>query len=229
MKHVLENISKWTVGGITSFYQILVANTYFILSNLLGLVFLFFFQLTMNNLVFFILPIFLMMQSIIMQFHILPKLDEYSLKLFCKDYLKILKEHYRMLLGATTAILLIILDVYILMRIDSSSFFLIAVLITSAFLINSLLYIFLIETRTEAKQIPVSKKLTSSLILSYRLPFITFINMIYIGLTMFSIRFMALFYIMFIGGFLNLLIWKNLQKRFSLDLYFEQTVTQNKL
>ncbi|MGM0123367.1 hypothetical protein IGI37_000733 [Enterococcus sp. AZ194] len=229
MKHVIENVSKWTVGGITSFYQIFVVSTYFILSNLLGLVVLFFFQPTINNLVFFILPIFLMMQSIMMQFHILPQLDEYSIRRFCKEYLKILKAHFHMLLSATAAILLIILDVSILIHKDASSFFLLAVLITSAFLINGLLYIFLIEARAEAKRLPVSKKLISGLMLSYRLPYITFINMIYIGISLVSIRFMAVFYIIFIGGFLNLLIWKNLQKRFSLDLYFEQIFTQNKL
>ncbi|OQO83590.1 hypothetical protein BH739_15885 [Enterococcus casseliflavus] len=222
MKSVMDNINKWTVGGITSFYETLVGNTYFIISNLLGMVVLFLFKPTMNNLLLFIVPIFLLMQGILMQFHILPNIEKYSVKRFFKEYPLVLKKSWRVLAIATGIILMVIVDMNILMHSKTSRIFMVAVLITSMFLINSLLYIFLIESSEKSIDVSIRRKFMTGLLLSYRLPMITLKNIIFISIAIFAIQFMAIFYIVFIGGILNLLIWKNLNKRFSLDLYFEQ-------
>lgn len=228
MKSVMDNITKWTVNGVTGFYQILIANTYFILSNLLGLLTLFFFQLTINNLVFFILPLFLLLQSIMMQFQIMPDLEAYSLKRYMKLYPKVLRKNWQILLAATGIILLIIADIKILTVFQNTQFLTTGILITSFFLINCILFVLLIQTRSEAVELSLTKKIQSGLLLSYRLPVVTLLNMVYIAIACFSIQFIAVYYVVFIGGFLNLLIWKNLQRRFSLDLYFEQIAVQNK-
>ncbi|KAF1291319.1 hypothetical protein [Candidatus Enterococcus leclercqii] len=228
MKSVMDNITKWTVNGVTGFYHILIANTYFILSNLLGLLTLLLFQMTINNLVLFVLPLFLLLQSILMQFQIMPELESYSLKRYMKMYPRVLRKNWQVLAIATAAILLIIADIHILTTFQDTQFLIAGLLITSFFLINCILFVLLIQTRKEAEELSLAKKIQSGLLLSYRLPLVTLLNMFYIGIACLSIQFVAVYYVVFIGGFLNLLIWKNLQRRFSLALYFEQITVQNK-
>lgn len=222
MRNIMDLLNKWTVNGVTSFYTIFLVNTYFILSNLVGFLALFVFKISFNNLLFFIIPLLLLVQSIIMQFHILPEIESYSLKKFFKEYPRVFRENWQTEVLITGILVLILTDSKILMTYTNSAVFLLAVLITSIFLMNTLLFVLLMQTKKESRQLSFGKKITSGLMLSYRLPQVTILNMVYMGLSIFTIQFVPIYYIIFIGGFINMLIWKNLQRRFSLELYINQ-------
>lgn len=222
MNNIIENISKITVSSIMHIYDLFVINAYFIISNLLGLITLVVLSLSFNNLVFFILPILLFIQSILMQFTILEDNNSYSIKKYITKYIQIMKNNWKSLVGITIVLLLIICDLKILMFIEAPSFLIIATIITAMFVLNSILYFLLIRTRKESHELPLIKIVTSSVLLSYKLPFITVLNFICMFLAIYSIQFLPMVYILFIGGGINILIWKNLTKKFSLNLFFEE-------
>lgn len=66
-------ITDWTALGVNWFYKLIVQNLYFVLSNLLFITMLFVFQLTLNNFLLFIIPIFLFYVSLATQFKMIEQ------------------------------------------------------------------------------------------------------------------------------------------------------------
>lgn len=223
MKFNFNLIGDWTVRLVNSFYHVCVINMYFIICNIVGLVALFLFELTMNNLIFFVIPIYFLLMSYIVQFQLMNEQNELSFKHFRLVYRNTLKQNWKLVLAATTFILFIIFDMKILSLSEDIAVLTIPILITAVFLFCSLLYLFLIQTRSESSALSLKKKISSSLLLSYRLPGTTLMNFFLLVFTILSIQLLPTVYVLFLGGLINSIILANLQRKFSLDLYFEQT------
>lgn len=215
-------ITDWTVASVQFFYKILVQNTFFILSNSVFLIFLLFLKLTINNFLIFSLPIYLLLVSISAQLSLNSRTQEnVSIRYYFKLYKEIFKNVRWICLLYTFLIVFIVFEVQILL-IVSNNIVLYPFIITSFFLISSMLYILLISSDTRSKHITFKQKLVWSMLISYRLPLVTVVNIIYILLTLFCLQNFSLAYLCFIGGAINYFIFLNLTRRFSVELYFSQ-------
>ncbi|WP_227004509.1 hypothetical protein [Jeotgalibaca porci] len=215
-------ITNWTVTAVQYFYRLLIHNTYFILSNGLFLVLLFFFRLSMNNFILFIIPIFFLLVSFSAQFKAVADNEEetVSLKRYFSLYKEILKNNWNIYLFYTFFICLLVLDLRILLVADLTVL-LYPLLITGSFLISSMFFVLLISTDERAKEVPFKKKISWSLLVSYRLPKVTMLNVFYVIVTIFLLQNFSLAYLCFFGGAINYYVWMNLTRQFSVDLFYE--------
>lgn len=93
-------------------------------------------------------------------------------------------------------------------------------LITSGFLISSLFFMILIATDERSKQLSLGRKFFSAMLIAYRLPLVTLVNMICLVGIAISLVLFPIAYICILGGLINYLIYLNCQRRFSVSLYF---------
>ncbi|SKA10262.1 hypothetical protein SAMN02745116_02419 [Pilibacter termitis] len=215
-------LTEWTVSTVSHIYKLLVQNLYFVLSNALFFVFLIFFRFTLNNLLFFAVPILLLLASFSAQFCYLNQETQiHSIKQYFKMYAKVFKNSWSIFLFYTGMILFVVLDVKILF-LANINFMLYPLVITGCFLLSSMLYVLLISSDNRASSLTLRKKLTWSIMISYRLPIVTLMNICFVLLTLFCMQNFSLAYICFLGGMMNYYIWKNLTRRFSIELFFEQ-------
>jgi len=215
-------ITDWTVQAVNFVYRLLVQNTYFILSNSLFLLLLIFLRLTMNNFLFFIIPIFFLLVSFSAQFKSISESeDTVSFRHYFSIYKNILKNGWPTFLLYTCLIVFIVFDLRILFVANLKAM-MYPVVITGCFLLSSMFFVLLITTDERAKTISLRRKITWSLSISYRLPLVTLLNFLYVVLIVFFLQNYSLAYLCFFGGAINYYIHSNLNRRFSLDLFFEQ-------
>jgi len=219
---VLDSVSDWTVLFIQFVYRLLVQNTYFILSNSLFLLLLFMIRFNMNNFVFFIVPVFFLLVSFSAQFkEIQDSKDTIGLSRYFALYKQIIKNAWPIFLFYTCAIVFIVFDLRILFIADLTVM-MYPLLITGCFLLSSMFFVLLISTDERAKKISLKRKLMWSLLISYRLPSVTILNFLCVLITIFCLQNYSLAYLCFLGGVINYYIYLNLNRRFSIELFFEQ-------
>jgi len=215
-------ITDWTVSAVQFVYRLLVHNTYFILSNSLFLVLLFFFRLNMNNFIFFIVPILFLVVSFSAQFKAIDySKDTISIRRYFSLYKGVIKNNWQIFLFYTLLIYLIALDIRILF-VANLTVILYPLIITGCFLLSSMFFVLLISIDERAKEISFKKKLVWSLLISYRLPSVTLLNAFYVLATIFCLQNFSLAYLCFFGGAINYYVWLNLNRRFSVELFYEQ-------
>ncbi|NLC64731.1 MAG: hypothetical protein GX753_03580 [Erysipelothrix sp.] len=215
-------ITKWTVSAVQYFYRLLVQNTYFILSNGLFLILLFFFRLSMNNFILFIIPIFFLLVSFSAQFKAIADNEEtVSLKRYFTLYKGVITNNWRIFLFYTFFICFLVLDLRILFIADLT-LLVYPLLITGSFLMSSMFFVLLIATDERAKNVSFKKKMLWSLLVSYRLPKVTLLNVLYVIVTLFLLQNFSLAYLCFFGGAINYYVWMNLTRQFSVELFYEQ-------
>lgn len=222
MEKKFEKFNKLTVDIMNYLYNCLKVNMFFIISNSLGIVTLIFLKPTFTNIFFFVFPLFLLFHSILMEFRVLANLEKYDFRYYIKDYWVTLKNNWTVISFITFTTFLVFIDLQISTTTKYSALLFVVLIITSMFIINSLLYLILIQTRKESHQLTLRSKVLSAVTISYRLPIKTVSNTTIFAVTFYLIKFVSGFLTMFISGFLVILIWKNMNKRFSLDLYFKQ-------
>lgn len=215
-------ITDWTVKGVSWIYRLIVQNVYFVLSNLLFIVMLLLFQLNLNNFILFTLPIFLFYVSLAAQFKGLEQQDQrLSFRGYVQNYKEVLKYNWSVFLFYTALTLFIIFDVKVLWVLGGV-LFLIPLLITASFFASGMFFVFLLSTDVRAKQVPLGKKFFSMLLVSYKLPLVTLVNVLWLLIMVFTLQKFSLAYLLFFGGAINYMICLNLKRRFSVELYFEQ-------
>lgn len=218
-------ITDWTVLGVNWFYKLIVQNLYFVLSNLLFITMLFVFQLTLNNFLLFIIPIFLFYVSLATQFKMIEQGGQekkgISFGSYRKYYHKMIKNNWKIFLFYTFLTSFIIFEVKVLWMAQKG-LLLIPLLITASFLASGMFFVFLLSSDERASQISIGQKFFSMLLVSYKLPFVTVVNMIWIIIVVFALQRFSLAYLLFLGGAINYMICLNLKRRFSVQLYFEQ-------
>src|SRR5699024_4412112 len=114
----------------------------------------------------------------------------------------------------TFFICLLVLDLRILLVADLTVL-LYPLLITGSFLISSMFFVLLISTDERAKEVTFKKKISWSLLVSYRLPKVTMLNVFYVIVTIFLLQNFSLAYLCFFGGAINYYVWMNLTRQFS--------------
>ena len=177
MNPFFHAISEWTVTIVHSAYRLLVYQLYFILSNSLLLMHLFFLRLTLNNIVFFWVPLVFLIASLSAQFGLFNNPEHLSnTKNYFQYYRECLKKNWGLYFLYSLIILLILFGLKILILYQRSVMFLPFVL-TSCFLLSSMLFVLLISSDSRVAQIPFKKKIEWSLLISYRLPSVTVYNL----------------------------------------------------
>lgn len=222
MNSFFHTISEWTVAIVHSAYQFLVYQLYFILSNSLFLILLFFLRLTLNNAVFFLVPLMLFIASLSAQFGLFTNPEYLSnRKNYFMYYREIFKKSWKLFILYALFILFILfsLRVLILFRLF---LMLLPFILTSCFLLSSMLFVLLLSSDLRVTQIPFKKKMEWSLLISYRLPLVTVYNGALVGLSIFLMQHFSLAYLCFFSSLINYGIYRNLTRRFSLALFFEQ-------
>lgn len=217
-----DTITNWTVSAVQFVYRLLVQNTYFILSNSLFLILLFFIRLNTNNFIFFIGPIYFLLVSFSVQFGAFRESKEtISMKEYVTLYKEIVKNNWKTFVFYTMLICMLVLDFRIL-RVSDLRMIVYPLLITGCFLLSSMFFVLLISIDSRSKDISFKQKLMWSLLVSYRLPTVTIVNVIWILVTLFFLQNFSLAYLCFFGGAINYYIWLNLNRKFSIDLFYEQ-------
>ncbi|MBL1230506.1 hypothetical protein IW492_14840 [Enterococcus sp. BWB1-3] len=221
--HQFDFITDWTVSAVQFSYRLLVQNTYFILSNSLFLILLLFLRLTMNNFVFFIVPIFFLLASFSAQFKSIQesKEDTISIGRYISLYKEVLKNGWQTFLVYTFFIVLIVLDLRILF-VANLTMMMYLLIIVGCFLLSSMFFVLVISTDTRVKAISLKRRLVWSLFISCRLPLVTLVNFLYVLLAIFFLQNFSLAYLCFLGGAVNYYVYLNVNRRFSIDLFFEQ-------
>lgn len=222
MENKFEKFNKLAVDIMNYLYKCLKVNMFFIISNFLGILTLVFLKPTVNNIFLFVFPLFLLFHSIFMEFRVLKEFEKYDLKFYLTDFWLTLKNNWLFILFVTFTTFVIFIDLQISTATKYSPLLTIILIITSIFILNGLLYMILIQTHKESHCLTLKSKALSAIIISYRLPVRSFFNATIFVLTFYLIKYVSGFLTMFITGFLIILIWKNMNKKFSLNLYFEQ-------
>lgn len=218
----LDFLTDWTVGGVSFIYRLFVQHLYFILSNLLFLVMLFFFQLTLNNYILFVLPIFLFLVSLAVQFRVAEfTKGTISIRKYGHFYGEMLRNHWKVFIFYTFLISFIVFDMKALWILGKSIMF-IPLLTTASFLASGMLFVLLLSTDKRARELTVGRKVFSMLLVSYKLPLVTLVNIFWFMIIIFLMQKYAMLYLLFFGGAVNFMILMNLKRRFSVDLFFEQ-------
>lgn len=221
MKFNFDFLTNWTVAGVNVVYRLTVQNLYFIMSNVLFLVMLLIFRLTINNFVLFLVPIFLMLNSFLAQFKVIEAHeDRLPLKKYGAIYVTSLKRHWKVTLFYTLLIAFLVFDLQVL-SLTQNVLFYIPFLITSGFLMSSMFFVLLISTDDRSAKLPLGRKFFSALLISYKLPLVTVLNILCLLATVVTLRIFPVAYICILGGAINYLIYLNCQRRFSVKLYFE--------
>lgn len=221
MKFNFDFLTDWTVDIVTVVYRLTIQSLYFILSNSLFLMMLLIFKLTLNNFILFLVPIFLMLISFLTQFSINEGGKEpLSFKQYCLLYRDNLKGQWQMSCFYTLLIAFLVFDFRILSVLKNGLLY-IPFLITSGFLVSSLFFMILIATDKRSKQLSLGRKFFSALLIAYRLPLVTLINVICLVGIAISLVLFPVAYICILGGLINYLIYLNCQRRFSVSMYFE--------
>jgi len=65
-------------------------------------------------------------------------------------------------------------------------------------------FVLLISTDERVKEVPFRKKIGWSLLVSYRLPKVTLLNIIYVTVTIFILQNYSLAYLCFFGGYVSI-------------------------
>jgi hypothetical protein len=229
MNTIFHTISEWTVAIIHSVYQFLVYQMYSILSNSLFLVLLFFIRLTQNNFIFFLVPLLFFLVSLCTQFGLFTT-PEYSVsrKNYFVYYREILKRNWQLFCLYVSFIFLILFGLRVL-TLYQLSLMLIPFVLTSCFLLSSMLFALLLSSDLRMNKIPLRKKLEWSLLISYRLPLVTVYNIALSGVTVFLMHYFSLAYLCFFSSVINYMVYRNLTRRFSLDLFLEEWGSKNKV
>lgn len=132
-----------------------------------------------------------------------------------------IKNNWKIFLFYTFLTSFIIFEVKVLWMAQKG-LLLIPLLITASFLASGMFFVFLLSSDERASQISIGQKFFSMLLVSYKLPFVTVVNMIWIIIVVFALQRFSLAYLLFLGGAINYMICLNLKRRFSVQLYFEQ-------
>lgn len=215
-------ITDWTVSTVQFVYHLFVQNTYFVLSNSLFLLLLFFVRLSMNNFILFLVPIFFLLVSFSAQFKVINnQQDEITIRNYIKCYRQIIVNNWRTFLFYTAFIAFIVFDLRIL-AIAEFEVMKYPLIITSCFLLSSMFFVLMISIDPRASELSLKRKISWSLLISYRLPSVTILNVLFIIFAVFCLQNFSLAYLCFFGGAINYFVWKNLSRRFSIDLFFEQ-------
>jgi uncharacterized membrane protein YesL len=133
-----------------------------------------------------------------------------------------LSSNWKVFLIYLIGIAVITIDALIVYAGNGITYFIIPLIITMGFILGSMFFVFLILSDPQSKSMKPLKLIQSAIILSYKLPFITFINFILTILSLVSILYMPLIYIAFGAGLINYIIIRNIGRKFSVSLYFEQ-------
>ena len=222
MKFNFDFLTDWTVAGVNVVYRLTIQNLYFMLSNILFLGLLLVFRMTMNNFVLFLLPIFLMLISFLTQFKVIEaQEDGLALKKYGKMYVTNLKKHWKVALFYTLLIAFLVFDLQVL-SLTKNALLYIPFLITSSFLMSSLFFVLLISTDERSENLPLGRQFFSALLISYKLPVVTLVNILCLIAMVVTLRIFPVAYICILGGAINYLIYLNCQRRFSVKLYFEE-------
>jgi len=220
MKFNFDFLTDWTVDIVNAVYRLTIQSLYFILSNSLFLMMLLVFKMTLNNFILFLVPIFLMLISFLTQFTINEAgKGPLSFKAYCRLYQRNLKAQWQMSVSYTLLIAFLVFDFRILSVLKNGLLY-VPFLITSGFLISSLFFMILIATDERSKQLSLGRKFFSALLIAYRLPLVTLVNMICLVGIAISLVLFPIAYICILGGLINYLIYLNCQRRFSVSLYF---------
>lgn len=223
MKFNFDFLTDWTVASVNTVYRLTIQNLYFMLSNALFLALLLIFRMTINNFVLFLVPIFLMLISFLTQFKIIEAHeDRLALKKYGVIYVTNLKKHWRVALFYTFLIAFLVFDLQVL-SLTKNVLLYIPFLITSSFLLSSLFFVLLISTDERSEKLSLGCQFFSALLISYKLPLVTLINILCLIATVVTLRIFPVAYICILGGAINYLIYLNCQRRFSVKLYFEES------
>ncbi len=215
-------ITDWTVSGVSWIYRLIIQNVYFVLSNLLFIAMLLLFQLNLNNFVLFIVPIFLFYVSLAAQFKTIEtEKTVISLRRYGQIYGRMLKNNWKVFLFYTGLTTFIVFDVKVLLALHGG-LLLIPLLITVSFLASGMFFVFLLSTDTRAEKIALGQKFFSMLLVSYKLPLVTMVNVLWFAVIFITLQKFSLAYLVFFAGAINYMICLNLKRRFSVELYFEQ-------
>lgn len=221
MNSIFHSISEWTVSTVHYVYRLLVYQMYFILSNSFFLILLLFIRFTLNNFLLFLGPFVLFLASLSAQFrlftdskHLMDRKDYFMY------YREIFKNNWIFFVLCSLFISFIFFGFRILI-LYRQSVMLFPFVLTSCFLLSSMLFVLLISSDSRVTQIPFRKKMEWSLLVSYRLPLVTVYNIAFIGLTIFFMQHFSLAYICFFSGVINHGIYRNLTRRFSIDKFYE--------
>lgn len=223
MKFNFDFLTDWTVKGVNLVYRLAVQNLYFVVSNSLFLILLLIFRMTLNNFILFLVPIFLMLMSFLTQFKLFEMAEDgVAFKQFAKIYADNLKKQWRVGVFYTLLIAFLVFDLKII-GLTTSGFLAIPLLITGSFLLSSLFFVLMISTDERSETLTLGQKFFSALLISYKLPLVTLLNILYLVAIVVTLRFLPVAYLCILGGAINYLIYRNCQRRFSVDLYFKES------
>ncbi|MHC5228658.1 hypothetical protein ACYSNW_10300 [Enterococcus sp. LJL99] len=218
---------NYTVSSVQFIYRLFVQNTFFILSNALFLCVLFFIRLSINNFVFFIIPIFFFLVSFSGQFKVIQESEEtISLRKYFLLYKEILRNSWATFLFYTFFIVFIVVDLRILF-LAKLPVMMYPFLITSCFLLSSMFFNLLISSDVRAKKLSFKRKILWSIRISYRLPRVAVVNGIYLFISLFCLQNFSLAYLCFFGGAINYFLFKNLTRSFSVSLFYKQILGED--
>ncbi|MDR0886379.1 MAG: hypothetical protein LBN22_08510 [Clostridiales Family XIII bacterium] len=222
-----ELITTLTTNFVTTIYNYIILNAYTILSNVLLVLLLLFIPLAPNTLLLYIVPVFLFLVSMATYFNVISYMREHdcgvcSIRKYFSIFLMNLSSNWKVFLIYLIGIAVITIDALIVYAGNGITYFIIPLIITMGFILGSMFFVFLILSDPQSKSMKPLKLIQSAIILSYKLPFITFINFILTILSLVSILYMPLIYIAFGAGLINYIIIRNIGRKFSVSLYFEQ-------
>lgn len=209
MKIDSELITKWSVNFTNIFYDFVVRNFYFFLSNIILFLCLLVFKVNMNNLIIFIFPIFLHVNSYSIQFDLIncSSTNRYR----WKDYLRFVKKsiisNWKAHSVMTLLLVILIINIAIVISVSEINFMLIPILITGSFMINSFYYYLELYLNNPNKKNSIS----SSLILSYgNIP--TFLkNTLLLIVELFLVFYISPIVILVSGDLISRIILKNIK------------------
>lgn len=176
----------------------------------------------MNNFLLFIVPIFFLLVSFSAQFKAIAdnKEEPVTMKRYFSLYKNILKNNKGIFLFYTFTICLLVLDLRIFL-LGNLTMWVYPLMITGSFLMSSMFFVLLIATDSRVKELSFKKKIIWSLIVSYRLPKVMLMNVLYLMITIFLLQNFSLAYLCFFGGAINYYIWINLTRHFSVELFYQ--------
>lgn len=169
MRENSDVIMKWSVKFTKVFYEFVVRNFYFFLSNIIFFLFLLVFEITINNLLIYTIPIFLYINSYSVQFELIKNQSQgsnlYDWESYIKTFKKSIKSYWKVYLVMTVLVQILLINLWIVTKVPELNFMIIPLLITGVFMVNSFYY-FLEDYLYKSSSISVNS-VSSSLILSY--------------------------------------------------------------
>jgi len=208
MKIDSDLIMRWTNDFTNVFYNFVVKNFYFLLSNLVLVIYLIVFDLTINNLLFYTLPIFLHINSYSIQFNLIEN-NNYEWKDYWITLKKSLKKHWQTYLVMTLLLQGLILNIALVIDIRELNFILIPLLITGAFMVNSFYYY--MNYYMEQSEKSLRNSITSSLILSYGRISAFLKNTLVLVVSLLLAFFISPIIVLFFGDLITRFILKNIE------------------